>query len=204
MIQTFLRRQVSLPVSSFQPVGVGNSFSQQLHPGPAVRHNTHSPVTIRKEQEMRKQAVIFALGTIIVGCGGTQQAPPFKPVADTKLLMESVIDPAADLVWDSVKTIITVGGVEEIRPQTAEQWTAVRNAAMVVTESGNLLMMAPRAKDGDQWMKAAQMMVETGQEAIRAIEKKDADELFVVGGHIYDSCTNCHSKYIDAIVNAQN
>jgi hypothetical protein len=152
---------------------------------------------------MGKQGVILALGLSIVGCGGAQTAPPFKPVADNKLLMESVIDPAADVIWDSVKTIITVAGVEEIRPHTEEQWTAVRNAAMVVSESGNLLMMAPRAKDGDEWMKAAQMMVETGQEAIRAIEKRDADELFVVGGHIYDSCTNCHSKYIDEIVNAQ-
>jgi hypothetical protein len=152
---------------------------------------------------MRKQAFVVALGIIMIGCGGTQKAPPFKPVADTKLLMESVIDPAADLVWDSVRTIITVAGVEEIRPRTEEEWTAVRNAAMVVTESGNLLMMAPRAVDDDQWMKAAQMMVETGQEAIRAIEKKDADELFVVGGHIYDSCTNCHSKYIDEIANVR-
>jgi hypothetical protein len=152
---------------------------------------------------MRKQVFVVVLGLVMAGCGEAQQAPPFRPVADNKLLMESVIDPAADLVWDSVKTIITVQGVEEIRPKTEEQWLAVRNAAMVVTESGNLLMMAPRAKDNDEWMKAAEMMVETGQEAIRAIEKRDADELFVVGGHIYDSCTNCHSKYIDEIVNVR-
>jgi hypothetical protein len=152
---------------------------------------------------MRKQVFVVALGLAMAGCGEAQQPPPFRPVADNKLLMESVIDPAADLVWDSVKTIITVQGVEEIRPKTEEQWLAVRNAAMVVTESGNLLMMAPRAKDNDEWMKAAEMMVETGQEAIRAIEKRDADELFVVGGHIYDSCTNCHSKYIDEIVNVR-
>ncbi|MQA29206.1 MAG: hypothetical protein GEU82_05110 [Luteitalea sp.] len=152
---------------------------------------------------MCKQGIMLALGLILVGCGEAQQAPPFTPVADTKLLMESVIDPAADVVWDSVKTIITAEGMEEIRPHTEEQWTAVRNAAMVVTESGNLLMMAPRAVDSDEWMKAAQAMVETGQQAIRAIEKRDADELFVVGGYIYDSCTNCHSKYIDEIVNAQ-
>ena len=149
---------------------------------------------------MRKQAWMWVLGFIVVGCGGeTQQAPPFKPVADTRLLMESVIDPNADFVWDSVKTIITAAGMEEIRPQTDEQWLAVRNAAMVVSESGNLLMMAPRAQDGDEWMKAAAAMVETGQAAVRAIEKKDADELFRVGGYIYDSCTNCHAKYVQGM-----
>jgi hypothetical protein len=148
---------------------------------------------------MIRQALVLALGIAIGGCGNGPEAPPFKPVADTRLLMESVIDPNADLVWDSVRTIITAAGVEEIRPRSEDEWIAVRNAAMVITESGNLLMMAPRAKDDGEWMKAAQMMVEAGQEALRAIEKRNPEELFVVGGHIYDSCTSCHSKYIDGM-----
>ena len=152
---------------------------------------------------MRKQAFVFALGISVVACGGAQNAPPFKPVADTKLLMQSLVDPNADLVWDAVQTIVTMEGTEEIRPHSAAEWTALRNAAVAISESGNLLMMAPRAKDGGEWMKAAEAMVETGQAAIRAIEKRNADELFTVGGDIYDSCTNCHSKYMDAIVNAQ-
>jgi hypothetical protein len=148
---------------------------------------------------------MWVLGIILVGCGGgTEQAPPFKPVADTRLLMETVVEPNADLVWDSVKTIITASGMEEIRPQTDEQWTAVRNAAMVVSESGNLLMMAPRAQDGDEWMRAATAMVDTGQAAVRAIEKRDADELFRVGGYIYDSCTSCHSKYVPEMAGRVN
>ena len=34
-------------------------------------------------------------------------SPPFTPVADVKELMEMVIDPAADVVWESVGAIIT-------------------------------------------------------------------------------------------------
>ena len=119
-----------------------------------------------------------------------------------KLLMQAVIDPMADVVWESVKTIVTSKGTEEIRPKTEEDWTNVRNAAVALTESGNLLMPVPRAKDGGEWMKASQQLIATGEAAIRAADSKNADRLFTVGGDIYEACSNCHRQYIDAIVNA--
>ncbi len=63
-------------------------------------------------------------------------------------------------------------------------------------------MMVPRAKDGDEWMKRAQELIDTSERAIRAAEARNADQLFTVGGEIYESCSNCHQKYMDAIVNA--
>jgi hypothetical protein len=136
-------------------------------------------------------------------CGsGAAQPPPFKPVADTKLLMQAMIDPMADEIWDAVKTIITKDGTQEIRPHTNAEWEAVRHHAVVLAESGNLLMMVPRAKDGGEWMKRAQDLVETSERAIHAAEAKNADQLFTVGGDIYESCSGCHQKYMEAIVNA--
>ena len=79
---------------------------------------------------------------------------------------------------------------------------AVRNAAVALTESGNLLMMVPRAKDGGEWMKRSQELIDTGEAAIRAADAKNADRLFTVGGDIYEACSNCHRQYMDAIVNA--
>ena len=134
-------------------------------------------------------------------CGGPQP-PPFKPVADTKLLMQSVIDPSADEIWDSVRTIITKEGTEEFRPRTNQEWDAVRNHAVALAESGNLLMMVPRAKDGGEWMARSRELVDQSERAIRAAEAKNADELFTVGGDIYQACSNCHQKYMEAIVNA--
>ena len=55
------------------------------------------------------------------GCGGPQP-PPFKPVADVKQLMEAVVDPSADVVWDSVATTFTKDGMEERRPTTDADW----------------------------------------------------------------------------------
>ena len=151
---------------------------------------------------MRTAAMLTLASTLAVSACGGSAPPPFKPVADTKLLMQSVVDPNADLIWDAVKIIMTKEGDENIRPKTDAEWTAVRNAAVTVAESGNLLMMAPRAKNGGEWMQLAQDMIDTGEAAIRAAEAKNAEKLFTVGGDLYDSCSNCHRKYLDAIVNA--
>ena len=145
---------------------------------------------------MLKNLAVIALGAILcASCSGAPAPPPFKVVADNKLLMQSVIDPSADLVWDAVKTIITRDKTEEIRPRTTEEWIAVRNAAVALTESGNLLMMAPRAKDGGDWMKFAQELVDAASAALRATEAKDADRLLDVGGPIDEVCERCHKKY---------
>jgi hypothetical protein len=152
---------------------------------------------------MRKAwiAVPFVVA-LFTSCGSAPAPPPFKVVADNKLLMQSVIDPNADIVWDAVKTIITRDKTEEIRPKNDAEWIAVRNAAVALTESGNLLMMVPRAKDGGEWMKRSQELIDTGEAAMRAADAKNADRLFTVGGDIYDACSNCHRQYMDAIVNA--
>ena len=141
-------------------------------------------------------------GVAAAACSGGPQPPPFKPVVDTKLLMQATIDPTADEIWDAVRTVITKDRTEEIRPKTNEEWTAVRNHAVTLAESGNLLMMVPRAKDGGEWMARSQELIESSERAIRAAEAKNADQLFTAGGDIYESCSNCHRKYMDAIVNA--
>ena len=145
--------------------------------------------------------LVLAVALLSGGCSGPTP-PPFRPVVDNKLLMQAVVDPNADLLWDAVKTIVSTEGTEEIRPKTEAEWTAVRNAAVALTESGNLMMMVPRAKDGGEWMTRSQAMIDSGTAAIRAAEAKDAARLFTVGGDIYDACSNCHRLYLDAIVNA--
>jgi hypothetical protein len=126
-------------------------------------------------------------------------SPPFKPVADVQQLMATVTDPATDVIWGSVGTIITADGTEERAPKTDEDWAAIRNAAMIVTESGNLLMMPGRAKDSEEWMRLSTALVDVGSRAVKVVDAKDKDALFNVGGDIYVVCVNCHTKYIDEI-----
>jgi hypothetical protein len=135
--------------------------------------------------------------------GGGNQLPPFTPIVDTGTLMESFIEPSADVIWLSVGTIVSAAGEEHIRPKTEEEWTKVRNAAVAVSEAGNLLMMEPRARDADEWMRLSKAMVETGAEAIKAADAKDPDAMFEAGAQIYSVCSNCHAKYDPSISRVQ-
>jgi cytochrome c556 len=137
------------------------------------------------------------------GASGGTPAPPFKPVVDTGALMESFIEPSADVIWLSVGTIVTAAGEEHIQPKTEEEWTKVKNAAVAVSEAGNLLMMEPRARDADEWMRLSKAMVDTGAEAIKAAEAKDPDAVFEAGAQIYAVCSNCHAKYDPSISRVQ-
>ena len=98
--------------------------------------------------------------------------PPFRPVADVKQLMASVVEPAAEVYWDAVGSIADKKGVVEIAPKTDEEWIAVRNSAYVVAEAGNLLMMSSRARDNGEWMKLSEALVDVGQRAIRRRRRK--------------------------------
>lgn len=145
-------------------------------------------------EEMRRSFCVAAAVLTLSGCRSGAEPPPFKPVADTKLLMAALMDPQADIIWGAVGTIIDAAGEHHIKPQNDAEWTNVRNAAVAVTESGNLLMMVPRAKDAE-WMRLSQALVDTAAQAIKAADAKDTEQLFDVGAEIYAVCTNCHVKY---------
>ena len=36
----------------------------------------------------------------------------------------------------------------------------------------------------------------------KAAEAKNVDQLFTIGGDIYEACSHCHQEYMDAIKNA--
>ena len=114
--------------------------------------------------------------------------------------MLNVIDPAADGLWESVGTVMTVDGTFEKFPATDDEWAGVRGFAIQLAESGNLLMLPSRSGGSAEWIKEAQSLIEVSGRALKAIEAKDKDTLFTVGGDIYDVCTNCHRQFLPALV----
>lgn len=139
----------------------------------------------------------FLMGVVLIVACETPSTtpPPFVPVGDVQQLMEMVIDPAADIVWESVGTIVTLDGTEEIFPRSDEEWSTVRNSAMVLAESGNLLMVGDRSKGEGPWMIMSQALVEAGMVALEAAESKDPEAVFAVGEQIYNACETCHVLY---------
>jgi hypothetical protein len=151
---------------------------------------------------MQRTHLISACLILLMGCSPLPPrpevsllAPPLTTAISLPQLMDWVIDPAADVIWDSVKSIMTASGTQEIAPKTDEQWEAVRNGAATLVEAGNLLMMEGRAKDGKEWMAATRRLSATAEKALKAAQAKRADALFDAGGDIYNACKGCHDRY---------
>jgi hypothetical protein len=122
--------------------------------------------------------------------------PPFKPVTTVVELMESVIVHAAEVYWDSVQVTVDETGVHERYPQTDEEWEGVWAAALTIAESGNLLMMPPRAVDDGAWMQFSRSLIEAGVEAAAAAQAHDTERVFAAGERVYNACLGCHTRYI--------
>ena len=129
--------------------------------------------------------------------------PPFDTTISVKDLMANVIDPTADVVWESVGTIITKEGTFEKAPQTDEEWAAVKAGAITLVEAGNLLMLPARSGGNDDWIKHAQAVIAQSKIAIKATEAHDKDALFNAGADIYDACVNCHKQFDPAITSVK-
>ncbi len=127
-------------------------------------------------------ALLFSLSNT-----ASAQQSTLKPVATVNQLMKVFIIPSSDALFQ----------VAMEAPQDDEAWTAVQNSALMLAESGNLLMIGDRAKDAGEWIKAAQALIEAGTVAFKAAEAKNVDALIEAGDQVYATCEGCHQQYLD-------
>jgi hypothetical protein len=153
-------------------------------------------------------AALLASCVLHAGCSDRSSPPAAAPVAagfdtsiDTRQLMSWVIDPSSKVVFGAVATIVTEQGEENVQPRTDEEWNTIRNNAAMLLESGNLLLLEARARnsqiqDLQDWNAKARAMSAAARTAIEATDVKDPEALFNASGDIYQTCTDCHAKYI--------
>jgi len=165
---------------------------------------------------------------IVVAAGCTAQpeatppppAPPYTTTATVKDIMQLIVDPAADEVWQAVMTVHSAQGTVETVPRSDEDWLKARRGAMTLIEASNLLMTPGRhvAKPGEKseapgvelepaemeanivkdlpaFHKAALGLHDAAVQALGAIDAKDAPKLFELGEAIEMACEHCHSRY---------
>jgi hypothetical protein len=142
------------------------------------------------------------LAFVVAGAGLSRQNAPAPPaaaeltaVASVKQIMAAIVDPAANVVFESVSTTIEAGRTEEKMPRTDAEWEAVAASAAALVESGNLLLLGNRRIDRDEWTAQSQRMMAAGNAAITASTARDAAQLFEAGGSLYESCDGCHRRY---------
>jgi hypothetical protein len=148
---------------------------------------------------------VSGIGFVIAGGRATRAAPAVEalapaatPVATTRQIMNGIVGPAAKTVFGAVGTIVSASGTEEIRPRTDEEWEVVVNSAAALIEAGNLLQMGNRVVDKSNWVKMSQAMTNAGIKALKAAQAKNADDVMAIGEDLYNSCNNCHQRYMRA------
>lgn len=144
----------------------------------------------------------------------------YTPTATIKDLMDSIVDPSADVVWNAVSTTVEAGGDQNRMPHTADEWADVRRGAIRLVEAANLLMVPGRHvarpgeksetpgvelepeemealvnKDRTLWTSHVQAFHAASVDALKAIEAKDATKLFELGSALDATCESCHREY---------
>src|SRR5262249_30740113 len=114
----------------------------------------------------------FFVGTL-TGQACTSKAsstePDLKPVVSIKELMESIIDPIADNIFDAVGTDASEKGITETKPVSDDDWAKVRAGAVTLAEGGNLLKIRrPVAPPGDRNRSSGSNAPELSPEQIQA------------------------------------
>src|SRR5262249_43607826 len=110
---------------------------------------------------MRKICAMLSATVIAMFCNSCSQQKPqaqqqtqaeYRTAATVKDIMDSMVDPGADYIWDSVETVVSAKGIEEKAPHTDEEWKNVRRHAIMLMEATNLLQIPGRhvAKPGEK------------------------------------------------------
>ena len=125
----------------------------------------------------------------------TAEAIETAPVATIKQIMIGITNPSAYVIYEAVGTKNTAKGIEEIAPQTDEDWAKVESAGAAVVESGNLILTGNRAIDKGDWVKMTHDMMDKATLAMAAAKAKNKDKIIETGGDLNTTCDNCHAKY---------
>jgi hypothetical protein len=143
-------------------------------------------------------------------------------IGTVKEIMEGIVDPNADVLWESVATSITAAGLVEKAPRTDEEWAVVQHSALVLAEAANLLKMPGREiaraganmtsgpdapeltppeihekvnRDWSLWISHANRLQETAIKAWQVANARDVNGIVEVGDALDKACESCHLEY---------
>jgi len=166
--------------------------------------------------------LLFRALVCLAFCGSCAKQMPeaeYRPTTTIRDLMDGIIDPAADTIWNSVSTTITKKGTEEKAPHTDQEWGTVRHGAIELLEASNLLQIPGRHvampgqrneqgielqpeqietlinRDRQTWITLAHGLHDAATLALHAVDAKDPAKVLESGDAIDNACEHCHQKY---------
>ena len=137
---------------------------------------------------MKSAITLVILGLVGAAAVSAQQAQAgVRPVASVLQLHAVMINSSSDAVF----------GAAGDPPATDAAWLQASGQALVLAESGNLVMLGGRARDNAAWMRLSRAMVDAAAAAAAAAEQKNPDALAAAGDATTASCEACHQPYRD-------
>ncbi len=113
-------------------------------------------------------------------------APKLEAVAETRLLMEGLNEANFRGLERHLKT----------KPDDAEAWTFVRGQALLIAETGNLLLMRPPKNKGEEaWLARATELRQVATALARAAGNRDYERCRVGLTVLGNVCNRCHQTF---------
>jgi hypothetical protein len=125
------------------------------------------------------------IAVLLLASPAIAQDPPFQPVATISEIMVAITLPYSDALLY----------IQRNPPKDDRDWETLQMQALMLAESGNLLMVKGRAKNQGQWMKDARLLVEAGAAAVKATRAKDMQTVLALNDQIVSSCITCHMQF---------
>jgi hypothetical protein len=137
-------------------------------------------------------ATILGIGCLFLPLAHSQPAQEkgtyrLEPVAETRLLMEGLASP----------NLRGLGKLLTDKPTDTEAWAFARGQALLVAETGNLLLMRPPRGRAEQelWMKHASELRAAAADLARAAAARDYAKSRVGLAASANSCNRCHQSF---------
>jgi hypothetical protein len=165
-------------------------------------------------------ATLVAAGlNVVLTSASMAQSVDFNTEISIAELMEAIVMPEADVLWNAVEYTSTDEGDAMIGPETDEGWLEVRHSALALEEIANNLMIPgrPADKPGTEapqgelspaeiealidaqrgaWNAYAQALRAVARQAVDAIDARDAEAIFLdIGGALDEACEACHQTF---------
>lgn len=135
---------------------------------------------------MRRLPIRLGLAaTLLLAAAAIPQEREVKAVATVTQLMQAMVIPASNALFSLPRNV----------PEDDQGWSEVQNSAVILAESGNLLMIGARAQDSEVWRATSRALVEAGEAALRAAQARDMDSISEAGNQIIEACESCHEKH---------
>jgi hypothetical protein len=112
--------------------------------------------------------------------------PRFEAVAETKLLMDGLNMPNFEALEKEIKD----------KPANADEWMAVRGQALLIAETGNLLLLRPPRNQGrDVWMQRSMDLRQAAAAVGRKAGEQDLEGSRTALAGLTDACNKCHQTF---------